>query len=134
MTSLDSAPGAAGPKSSAELFLHRLAARTGLASAAQTRTQTDDGTYAGASQGHDEDDAGEETQLTIRTMRSPAPLAGRQKDAMMKTLMTMMRRRCSRQDLLARRCQRDPSCSYKRQAKTPCNKQLYICVDYMLVF
>ena len=39
--------------------MHRLAARTGLASTAQTRTQTDGEASDGAIRGREEDDAGE---------------------------------------------------------------------------
>ena len=114
-------------KSSAKLFLHRLAARTGLASTAQTRTQTDDEASGGASRDREEDDAGEaagdEDHAADEAGRSgdeEDPDAPDADDAGKETLRMMtMKSTMQSPASLARRCQRDPSCSCKRQAKTP---------------
>ena len=135
MTSPDSASGAGKKEKLGQTFLHRLAARTGLASAAQyTREaeaadedKTDDEASDGASRDREEDDAGEaagdEDHAADEAGKSgdeEDPDAPDADDAGKETLRMMtMKSTMQSPASLARRCQRDPSCSCKRQAKTP---------------
>ena len=83
----------------------------------------------------DADDVDHEVDESSKRRDDEDPYAPDAGDAGKETLRMMtMKSTMQLPASLARRCQRDPSCSYKRQAKTPCNQQLYICVDYMLVF
>ena len=130
--------------------MHRLAAGTGLASAAQTRTQTDDeATLEPAkvmepTEEDDADDVDHEVDESSKSCDDEDPYAPDAGDAGKETLRMMTMKSTMQSPRPASRMRSMPLAGPKvptrpilqlqAPSQNPCDQQLYICVDYMLVF